>query len=112
MPIVNPDGFEGSRNAPGAPAGGEDEAVDDTAYIAARPGEYRRKNCRVGDTETASCPISVGLAENGVDPNRNYGQFWGGPGSDTNPATQTYRGPARSPSPSRATSSGSSPATR
>ena len=94
MPIVNPDGFEGSRNAPGAPAGGEDEAVDDTAYIAARPGEYRRKNCRVGDTETASCPISVGLAENGVDPNRNYGQFWGGPGSDTNPATQTYRGPA------------------
>ena len=94
VPIVNPDGFEGSRNAPGAPAGGEDEAVDDTAYIAARPGEYRRKNCRVGDTETASCPISVGLAENGVDPNRNYGQFWGGPGSDTNPATQTYRGPA------------------
>ncbi len=94
VPIVNPDGFEGSRNAPGAPAGGEDEAVDDTAYIAARPGEYRRKNCRVVDTETASCPISVGLAENGVDPNRNYGQFWGGPGSDTNPATQTYRGPA------------------
>ena len=40
------------------------------------------------------CPISVGLAENGVDPNRNYGQFWGGPGSDTNPPTQTYRGPA------------------
>jgi hypothetical protein len=94
VPIVNPDGFEGSRNTPGAPAGGEDEAVDDTAYIAARPGEYRRKNCRVGDTETANCPASVGLAENGVDPNRNYGQFWGGPGSDTNPATQTYRGPA------------------
>ena len=58
------------------------------------PGEYRRKNCRVGDTETAFCPVSVGLAENGVDPNRNYGQFWGGPGSDTNPVTQTYRGPA------------------
>ena len=57
-------------------------------------GEYRRKNCRVGDTETASCAVSAGLAENGVDPNRNYGQFWGGPGSDTNPATQTYRGPA------------------
>ena len=28
-----------------------------------------------------------------MDPNRNYGTFWGGPGSDTNPLTQTYRGP-------------------
>ena len=95
VPIVNPDGFNGSRNTPrrAAPTA-SDETVDDTAYIAAPPGEYRRKNCRVGDTETASCPVSVGLAENGVDPNRNYGQFWGGPGSDTNPATQTYRGPA------------------
>jgi hypothetical protein len=93
VPIVNPDGFNGSRTTSGAPDEGENEAVDDTVYIAARPGEYRRKNCRVGDTETAACPVSAGLAENGVDPNRNYGQFWGGPGSDSNPATQTYRGP-------------------
>ncbi len=92
VPIVNPDGFNGSRGS--MPSDGRDETTDDTVYIATSPGEYRRKNCRVGDTETASCPVSIGLAENGVDPNRNYGQFWGGPGSDTNPATQTYRGPA------------------
>jgi hypothetical protein len=93
VPIVNPDGFNGSRSA-ATGDDGRDETVDDTVYIAGAPGEYRRKNCRVGDTETAFCPVSVGLAENGVDPNRNYGQFWGGPGSDTNPATQTYRGAA------------------
>ena len=92
VPIVNPDGFNASRSA--GPADGRDETIDDTVYIATSPGEYRRKNCRVGDTSTALCPLSLGLAENGVDPNRNYGQFWGGPGSDTNPLTQTYRGPA------------------
>ena len=73
-------------------ADGNDETIDDTVYIISKPGEYRRKNCRVGDTTTALCTFSVGLAENGVDPNRNYAQFWGGPGSDTNPFTQTYRG--------------------
>lgn len=92
VPIVNPDGFEGSRSV--GMADGRDETVDDTVYIISAPGEYRRKNCRVGETQTAFCPISLGLAENGVDPNRNYAQFWGGPGSDSNPVTQTYRGPA------------------
>ncbi|MDA0168233.1 M14 family zinc carboxypeptidase [Solirubrobacter taibaiensis] len=92
VPIVNPDGFNGSRSV-GA-ADGNDEATEDTVYIISKPGEYRRKNCRVGETTTASCTFSVGLAENGVDPNRNYAQFWGGPGSDSNPLTQTYRGSA------------------
>jgi hypothetical protein len=97
VPVVNADGFEASRNAAGAPAGGRDESVDDTAYIAAgagNGGEYRRKNCRLpDDSEAGNCLTSAGLAESGVDVNRNYGTFWGGPGSDTNPATQTYRGP-------------------
>lgn len=92
VPIVNPDGFNASRSV--GPANGRDETIADTVYILTAPGEYRRKNCRLGDTQTALCPISLGLAENGVDPNRNYGQFWGGPGSDANPLTQTYRGPA------------------
>jgi hypothetical protein len=98
VPIVNPDGFEASRNAVGAPAGGRDEAVDDTAYLvagAATGGEYRRKNCRLpDDSEAGNCTTSAGLAENGVDPNRNYGGLWGGPGADpSNPLVQTYRGP-------------------
>ncbi len=100
VPIVNPDGFEASREAgqiAGA-GGGRDESVEDTVYLitgAATGGEYRRKNCRLpNDSEAGNCATSAGLAEPGVDPNRNYGQFWGGPGADTNPATQTYRGPA------------------
>lgn len=98
VPVVNPDGFEASRNAVGAPAEGRDEAVDDTVYLAggaATGGEYRRKNCRLpDDSEAGNCTTSAGLVENGVDPNRNYGGLWGGPGADpTNPLVQTYRGP-------------------
>ncbi len=100
VPIVNPDGFNASRAA-GALAGqdgGRDESVDDTAYLiagATTGGEYRRKNCRAPDnSETAQCLTSAGLAESGVDPNRNYGGLWGGPGADaTNLFAQTYRGP-------------------
>lgn len=100
VPVVNPDGFEASRSA-GALAqqdGGRDESVDDTAYLVAGAttgGEYRRKNCRSPDnSQTAQCVTSAGLAEPGVDPNRNYGGLWGGPGADAaNIASQTYRGP-------------------
>jgi hypothetical protein len=99
VPIVNADGFEASRTAGelAGQSGGRDESVDDTAYLvagAATGGEYRRKNCRLPDDSAAgNCTTSVGLAENGVDPNRNYGGLWGGPGADTNPLTQSYRGP-------------------
>jgi hypothetical protein len=99
VPIVNADGFEASRTAGeiAGQGGGRDESVDDTAYLvagAATGGEYRRKNCRLpDDSEAGNCTTSVGLAENGVDPNRNYGGLWGGPGADTNPLTQSYRGP-------------------
>ena len=117
VPIVNPDGFEASRGSAAAPDEGRDEAVDDTAYLVggtATGGEYRRKNCRLpDDSEAGNCTTSSGLTENGVDPNRNYGGLWGGPGADpSNPLVQTYRGPGRSPSRRPATSSRSSPVTR
>jgi Zinc carboxypeptidase len=98
VPVVNVDGFNASRTA-GALSGGDggrDESIDDTALIVAgtfNGGEYRRKNCRLYEEEAANCATSAGLAENGTDPNRNYGGLWGGPGADTVPATQTYRGP-------------------
>lgn len=100
VPIVNPDGFEASRAA-GALAGqdgGRDESVDDAAYLVAGAttgGEYRRKNCRAPDnSETAQCVTSAGIAEPGVDPNRNYGGLWGGPGAEASDVSaQTYRGP-------------------
>ena len=99
VPIVNPDGFEASRSAGelGGAGGGRDESIPDTAYIvggAAFGGEYRRKNCRLpDDSDAANCSTSPGaFVENGVDPNRNYGQFWGGPGAESTPEGLTYRG--------------------
>jgi hypothetical protein len=98
VPIVNPDGFNASRGAALAPAGGRDEdAQQDLVYLATSPNEYRRKNCRfVTDTEGGTClQQGNGLADAGVDPNRNYGANWGGPGAEgLNPTNQTYRGPA------------------
>src|SRR3712207_5809723 len=98
VPIVNPDGFNASRGAAGAPDEGRDETVPDQVYYglgAATGGEYRRKNCRLPDnSEAGNCFTSAALAENGVDPNRNYGGLWGGPGaSPDNLSAQDYRGP-------------------
>ena len=61
----------------------------------ANGGEYRRKNCRVDEHRgAATARTSAGLAEPGIDPNRNYGGLWGGPGAEhRRPPTQTYRGP-------------------
>ncbi|MDQ3934762.1 MAG: hypothetical protein M3340_09055 [Actinomycetota bacterium] len=50
---------------------------------------YRRKNCN-GAVNNPGVPCKL---QYGVDPNRNYGQLWGGPGSDGDRTSQTYRGP-------------------
>jgi hypothetical protein len=108
VPVSNPDGFDLSRT--------DGEFVDlretdggDTATILGTPGHaYKRKNCRVvdgEDTPDGSCRAS-GTSNGGfgigVDLNRNYGGFWGGPGAagpEPNPSTveagvldPTYRG--------------------
>ena len=54
-------------------------------------GAYRRKNCAAGPGESALLPCSL---KSGVDLNRNYGAFWGGPGADDQWSSQTFRGPA------------------
>lgn len=51
---------------------------------------YRRKNC-AGAVPDPRTPCEL---QHGVDPNRNYGQFWGGPGSDGDVTSQSYRGPS------------------
>ena len=102
VPIVNPDGFNASREA------GEDdgrEGPDETANLAI-PYEYHRKNCRVinptgDDPAEGDCTQqpATGLQQFGVDPNRNYGGYWGGPGASAPGGTppgdyaQDYRGP-------------------
>jgi Zinc carboxypeptidase len=106
VPVVNPDGFNASREAGQLFMNGDGADTDldgsgdisDAEFIlaaAAHPNEYRRKNCRLpGDPEAGSCAQpSTGIFEGGVDPNRNYGAFWGGPGSSGDFFTQTYHGP-------------------
>jgi hypothetical protein len=78
VPVVNPDGFNFSREDGEARghAGGSNDFNGTQA-------EFHRKNCR------PSCAIS-----GGVDLNRNYGDRWGGEGGTESPAAETYRGTA------------------
>ncbi len=113
IPIVNPDGFNASREAGelyGHGAGHDTNYIPDgsvpnpsdvqgTAEFllagAAQPNEYRRKNCRfpVGPAAGSCIGADTGLLGHGVDPNRNYGAFWGGNGSTNTYVQQDYRGP-------------------
>jgi hypothetical protein len=84
VPIVNPDGFNVSREAPTTHSGPTNVPVN---------REYRRKNCRLTDGQSpAAGACAAADMRLGVDPNRNYGTYWGGPGASTNPIDQTYRG--------------------
>jgi Zinc carboxypeptidase len=108
VPVVNADGFNMSREAGELfqHAGGHttdydgDGEISDPEFIlagATNPNEYRRKNCRLlGDPPAGNClaGVDTGVVGHGVDPNRNYGAFWGGAGSSGIALTQTYRGPA------------------
>jgi carboxypeptidase T len=75
VPVVNPDGYDISRRL---------------------VQEQKRKNCRVtpGEIPTrAECedPANFNF---GVDLNRNYGTFWGGPGSSASRTASNHRGEA------------------
>ena len=102
VPVVNEDGFNLSRT--------DGEYVDlrdlndydplgGTGTILATPGRaYMRKNCRIVDgvdTPDATCKLLLATPGGfgaGVDLNRNYGGFWGGPGASELPVEPTYRG--------------------
>ena len=104
IPVVNVDGFELSRTD-GEYADlrdlNENDPLEGSASILATPGHaYKRKNCRIvdgQDTPDGSCRATLtsnGGFGAGVDLNRNYGGFWGGPGaSGPEPdAEQVYAG--------------------
>ncbi len=112
IPVVNPEGFNTSREAgqaQGAAAGRPGNDTTDTVNFLTIPYEYQRKNCRVNNTNPApakdpergdcmQAPFQ-GVTQFGADPNRNYGGFWGGPGASASgePApggdyAQDYRG--------------------
>ena len=93
FPVVNPDGLEASQMA-----GDSIPVYDDNGYTSlplavVGAGPYRRKNC--SDTQNVGAALPCAFKD-GVDLNRNYGAFWGGPGSGASPGPtgQTYRGPA------------------
>ncbi len=87
VPVVNPDGFNISREA--APMG--DFSLFDY--------EMKRKNCRISENtppqyRTGTCDNNPAGRLRGTDPNRNYGGLWGGAGASTNWSSDTYRGDA------------------
>ena len=100
IPVVNPDGFEKSVNDGMVVDLRELNSVDPTgvASLATPNNAYKRKNCRVVDgldgipltCDAAKSPVGYGA---GVDLNRNYGAFHGGPGASNVPADPTYHGP-------------------
>jgi hypothetical protein len=124
VPVINPDGYNLSREASVdlRVTGTTDEPLQpvfegtivDTS-LNNSPGHivailadtyigqfaYKRRNCRVKDGQAPAqgeCskpgPSPVGNRDKGVDPNRNYGGLWGGPGASHSPTVDTYRGPA------------------
>jgi hypothetical protein len=104
VPIVNPDGFNTSREAGEMNGAGDGRGPGDDTPNLVIPYEYQRKNCRYAppmEDDGGSCTQmpATGLEQFGVDPNRNYGGFWGGPGASPpggNPPgeyEQDYRGP-------------------
>jgi murein tripeptide amidase MpaA len=85
VPIVNPDGFNISREA--APLG--DFSLFDY--------EMKRKNCSVSEStprkySRGSCEDNRAGRLRGTDPNRNYGGLWGGSGASTSWSDETFRG--------------------
>ena len=93
LPLVNPDGYVSSRNAfdPGDSLFGQDATVTLVESIIPPGGvfAYRRKNCN-GEILGPQLPCELAW---GVDPNRNYGNLWGGPGSSADVTSQSYHGP-------------------
>ena len=97
VPMINVDGFVESREGgvlglpdPAdtlAPGNGNLQTVEGVALLGGSFA-YRRKNCN-GAVPSGSMPCTL---QYGVDPNRNYGNGWGGEGAGTDPITQSYRG--------------------
>jgi subtilisin-like proprotein convertase family protein len=99
IPVVNVDGFNMSRTAGEAFLHGNGVGGNENNNVLTNPNEFRRKNCRVYPSDPPVPPAgtcaqpALGLVSTGVDPNRNYGTFWGGPGSSTDPLNETFHGP-------------------
>jgi hypothetical protein len=72
VPVVNPDGLRWNQTI--APSG----------------GGFQRKNLRPGVNDSGT--TSASNNKRGVDLNRNFGYYYGGSGSSSDPTLDTYRG--------------------
>ena len=90
IPVVNVDGFIASRSFGTSPLDDDQVATLPDAFAGANA--YRRKNCRPISPVDALIPCANRVS--GVDLNRNYGYYWGGPGSSSDPTSSGYRGPS------------------
>lgn len=92
IPVINPDGLEATQMAGDSIPVYDDNGYTSLPLAAIGAGPYRRKNCEPTQAGTEMLPC---VFKDGIDINRNYGAFWGGPGSgaDPGPTGQTYRGP-------------------
>jgi len=101
VPVVNPDGFNQSITDGSLLDLRDLNQVDPTggtASLATPNNAYKRKNCRIEENldplapahcTAAKSPVGFGI---GVDLNRNYGAFHGGPGAAAEPIDPTYHG--------------------
>ena len=91
-PVINADGYINSRSYQSIDPDANNELAG-VVYLGTQAVglmSYRRKTCQ-GPFPSGAVPCDLQL---GVDPNRNYGQFWGGPGASSDPTSLTYRGPS------------------
>ena len=91
VPVVNVDGFIASRSFGFNPLTDDNPNATLTQALAGS-GAYRRKNCRPANAADALVPCTQRTS--GVDLNRNYGYYWGGSGSSSDPTSQGFRGPS------------------
>ena len=103
VPLINPDGYISSRTTALVDPSHNlyENGIDvpmplfgnlNTFEGVMPPGgllSFRRKNCN-GAIPSGAVPCEL---QYGVDPNRNYGEGWGGPGSSPDPTSQSFRGP-------------------
>jgi hypothetical protein len=98
VPVVNPDGFNLSREAPVDLRDVTGVGQENTAYSVMSLAEpfftYKRRNCRPVDGQPSPRPVcgTGPFRYTGVDLNRNYGGLWGGGGASALPTDDTYRG--------------------
>lgn len=99
VPVVNADGFEKSVNDGLLVDLREVDGGGTVSILATPANTYKRKSCAIDGLETtppllcdaAKSPGAYGI---GVDLNRNYGAFHGGPGASEVPLDPTYHGPS------------------